>query len=170
MEKYVGRRLRIYQSNGAYLEATLLSTNGPIFDINGQIHVGHPGNLVFPSLPENLVSKPTLVWLLRTAKPGPQRVEASYLTTGLSWKADYVLVIDAADGRGDLSGWVTIDNQSGAVYRDASLKLVAGAIHRAADGRRARRALEVAAKNAPPALRDAFVEEGFFEYHLYTTP
>jgi hypothetical protein len=77
-------------------------------------------------------------------------------------------VIDAADGRGDLSGWVTIDNQSGAVYRDASLKLVAGDIHRAADGRRDRRALEMAAKSAPPALRDAFVEEGFFEYHLYS--
>ncbi|MBI1846089.1 MAG: DUF4139 domain-containing protein [Candidatus Rokubacteria bacterium] len=169
MEKYVGRRVRIYQNNGSYQEATLLSANGPIFEINGQIHVGHAGTLVYPSLPDNLVSKPTLVWLLRNAKPAPQRVEASYLTSGMSWKADYVLVINPADTRGDLSGWVTIDNQSGAAYREASLKLVAGDIHRAQDRLRSRGALELAAKAVPASVADrAFVEEGFFEYHLYT--
>src|SRR5213593_1739309 len=76
MEKYVGRKVRLYQSDGAYHEATLLSTNGPIFEINGQIHMGHYGRLVLPSLPENLVSKPTLVWLLRNQTTRPQRVEA----------------------------------------------------------------------------------------------
>ena len=67
MEKYVGKRVRLYQSDGTYHEATLLSTSGPVFEINGQIHLGHNGRLVLPSLPENLVSKPTLVWLLRTS-------------------------------------------------------------------------------------------------------
>ncbi len=65
MEKYVGHKVRLYQSDGTYHEATLLSTDGPVFEINGQIHMGHYGRLVLPSLPENLVSKPTLVWLLR---------------------------------------------------------------------------------------------------------
>src|SRR6267378_5974309 len=62
MEKYVGRKVRLYQSDGTFHEATLLSTDGPVFEINGQIHMGHYGRLVLPSLPENLVSKPTLVW------------------------------------------------------------------------------------------------------------
>ena len=53
MEKYVGRKVRLYQGNGSYLEATLLSTNGPVYDINGQIHMGHYGTVVLPSLPEN---------------------------------------------------------------------------------------------------------------------
>jgi len=118
LEKYVGRKVRLYQGNGSYLEATLLSTNGPVYDINGQIYMGHYGTVVLPALPENLVSKPTLVWLLRNATPAPQRIEASYLTGGITWKADYVMVLNAADDRADLSGWVTIDNKSGATYRD----------------------------------------------------
>jgi hypothetical protein len=169
MEKYVGRKVRLYQSDGAFHEATLLSTNGPVFEINGQIHMGHYGRLVLPSLPENLVSKPTLVWLLRNQTARPQRVEASYLTGGITWKADYVLVLNAADTLSDLTGWVTIDNKSGATYGNAALKLVAGDVNRAQDRLRDGRALEMAAKAASPAAasRD-FVSEGFFEYHLYT--
>jgi len=168
MEKYVGRKVRLYQGSGSYLEATLLSTNGPVYDINGQIYMGHYGSVVLPSLPQNLVSKPTLVWLLRNQKATPQRIEASYLTGGITWKADYVMVLNAADDRADLSGWVTIDNKSGATYQDAMLKLVAGDIHRAAGRRDAARLLEMEAKAAAGAPSHAFTSEGFFEYHLYT--
>jgi len=169
MEKYVGRMVRLYNTDGTYLEAKLLATAGPVFEINGQIHLGHNGRLVLPSLPDNLVSKPTLVWLLRNAIAGPQRVEASYLTGGITWKADYVMVINAADTKSDVTGWVTIDNRSGATYGNASLKLVAGDVNRAVEGHRAARLMDVAAKAASnqEAARD-FRSEGFFEYHLYT--
>jgi hypothetical protein len=169
MEKYVGRKVRLYQGDGTFHEATLLSTNGPIFEINGQIHMGHYGRLVLPSLPENLVAKPTLVWLLRNQTARPQRVEASYLTSGITWKADYVMVLNAADSLSDLTGWVTVDNRSGATYGNAALKLVAGDVNRAPEPRREMRALEMAAKAVSPAAasRD-FASEGFFEYHLYT--
>src|SRR5499427_4047673 len=169
MEKYVGRKVRLYQNDGTFHEATLLSTNGPIFEINGQIHMGHYGRLVLPSLPENLVSKPTLVWLLRNQTSRPQRIEASYLTGGITWKADYVMVLNAADTLSDLTGWVTIDNKSGATYGNAALKLVAGDVNRAAEARRDQRMLELAAKAASPAAANHdFASEGFFEYHLYT--
>ena len=65
LEKYVGKTVRLYQSDGTFHEAKLLSTAGPVFEINGQIHLGYSGRMVLPSLPENLVAKPTLVWLLR---------------------------------------------------------------------------------------------------------
>jgi hypothetical protein len=169
MEKYVGRKVRLYGSDGTYVEATLLSTNGPVFDINGQIHLGHHGRIVLPALPENLVSQPTLVWLLRNQMDRQQRVEASYLTGGITWRADYVMVINASDTRTDLTGWVTVDNKSGATYGNAALKLVAGDVNRARDARRDGRMMEVAAKAASPesASRD-FASEGLFEYHLYT--
>jgi len=169
MEKYVGRTVRLYQGNGTYQEAILLSTNGPVYDINGQIHMGHFGNVVLPSLPENLVSKPTLAWMLRNTRPAPQRVEASYLTGGINWKSDYVMLINAADTRADLTGWVTITNQSGATYRDAALKLVAGDINRAPSRDEARKMMDLASRMSPaaPAERE-FKAEGFFEYHLYT--
>jgi hypothetical protein len=169
MEKYVGHKVRLYQGDGTWHEATLLSTQGPVFEINGQIHLGHHGRLVLPALPDNLVSRPTLVWLLRNRTSTPQRVEASYLTGGITWRADYVMVLDAADVRCDLTGWVTIDNKSGATYDNAQLKLVAGDINRARDPRRDARMMEMAARAASPAeaSRD-FKSEGFFEYHLYT--
>src|SRR5574342_561258 len=169
MEKYVGKKVRLYQANGTYQDATLLSTNGPVYEINGQIHMGHYGHVVLPALPENLVSKPTLVWLLRNAKAAAQRVEASYLTGGINWKADYVMVVNAADNRSDLTGWVTIDNKSGATYWNAALKLVAGDINRAQTPRSPRGALELAAKAVSANMADRdFKSEGFFEYHLYT--
>ena len=168
MEKYVGKKVRLYQTDGTYNEATLLSTAGPILEINGQIHIGHHGRLVLPSLPDNLVAKPTLVWLLRNQTGAAQKVQASYLTRGLNWKADYVMVVDASETKSDLTGWVTIDNKSGATYSNAALKLVAGTINRAEEPR-VPRALELASKAASmaDASRD-FKSEGFFEYHLYT--
>src|SRR5262249_44956843 len=83
--------------------------------------------------------------------------------------ADYVLVLNPGDDRGDVTGWVTIDNKSGATYGNAALKLVAGDVNRALDRRRDARVMELAAKSAtaPEASRD-FAAEGFFEYHLYT--
>ena len=169
LEKYVGRKVRIYAIDGTFHEATLLSTNGPIFEINGQVHLGHSGRIVLPALPENLVSQPTLVWLLRNQLDRVQRVEASYLTGGITWKADYVMVINPADTRADLTGWVTIDNKSGATYGNAALKLVAGDVNRAQDRRRDGRVMEMAAKAAASAVaRQEFDAEGFFEYHLYT--
>jgi hypothetical protein len=169
MEKFVGKKVRLYAGDGTHHEATLLSTQGPVYEINGQIHLGHYGRLVLPSLPDNLVSKPTLVWLLRNATNGPQKVEASYLTGGITWRSDYVLVLNPGDDRADLTGWVTIDNKSGASYQNTALKLVAGDVNRAKDGRRDARALEIAAKSvAAPQARHEFAAEGLFEYHLYT--
>lgn len=173
LDKYVGREVKLYQMN-PYTEreqavtATLLSNNGgPIFRIGDEITYGHPGRIIFPDIPENLHSKPTLVWLLRNGLRGPQRVEASYLTEGIGWQADYVVILNEDDTMTDLSGWVTIDNKSGATYRDAKLKLVAGDVHRAEDEYRLRdamRKMAVAEAEAAPQ----FVEDSFFEYHIYS--
>ena len=140
------RKVRLYTGDGTYHDATLLTTNGPVYEINGQIHLGHYGRLVLPSLPDNLVATPTLVWLLRNQTERLQRIEASYLTGGITWKADYVLVLNPADDRADLTGWVTIDNKSGATYGNAALKLVAGDVNRAEDFRRAAQMRDLAAK------------------------
>jgi hypothetical protein len=92
-------------------------------------------------------------------------VEASYLTSGISWKADYVAVLDPSDTRMDITGWVTIDNKSGATYQNALLKLVAGDIHRVQPELRMDR---MVAKTTAKEVSPQFKEEEFFEYHLYT--
>lgn len=170
MDKYVGKKVKLLTSDGTAIEATLLSNNqGPIYEINGEIHMGHYGRVVLPEIPKDLIPKPTLVWLMENGSPRPHRVEASYLTRGITWKADYVVVLNEKDDRGDLSGWVTLDNKSGATYENASLKLVAGDVHRAPKDRELNEVMAKAARAemAAPAP-SGFKEEGFFEYHLYT--
>jgi hypothetical protein len=173
MDKYVGKEVRLYQKN-PYTEreeivaATLLSNNGgPIYRIGDDITFGHPGRVLFPGVPENLISKPTLVWLLDNSSV-KQSVEASYLTNGINWRADYVITLNEKDDRADLSGWVTIDNRSGATYRDARLKLVAGDVNRVREEREHRDKMLRAAKAEAMQAAPQFREEEFFEYHIYT--
>ena len=174
LDKYVGKEVKLYQKN-PYTEreeivaATLISNNGgPIFKINGEITFGHPGRILFPGVPENLISKPTLLWLIENRLQSPQDIEASYLTNSINWRADYVVTLNDKDDRADLSGWVTIDNKSGATYKDAKIKLVAGEVNRVREEAEYRaktyRLAEAMAKPAAPQ----FKEEAFFEYHIYT--
>src|SRR5712692_4573124 len=145
LDKFVGKEitlvLRRYQNNTESFEpvsATLLSNNGgQVWRINGQIVI-NPSNIAemrFPDLPKNLVATPTLVWDVDNRESAAQTVEASYLTGGMNWRADYVLLVDAADAKGDLQGWVTLTNGSGATFEDARLQLVAGNVNRVSDQR-----------------------------------
>jgi hypothetical protein len=171
LEKYVGRTVKVYRYNertgrDEEYEAEVLSVNqGPILRIGDEITFNFPGRFSFPEIPENLIAKPTLVWTLDSREPR-QRVEVSYLTNSLNWKADYVFVINEDDTLGDLTGWVTLTNQSGATYEDAQLKLVAGDVQRVTP--QARRRMELDALRAAAVEESGFVEEAFFEYHLYT--
>ena len=176
LDKFVGKEitlvLRRLQNNTESLEAvqaTLLSNNaGQIWRINGQIVI-NPTNIAeirFPDVPKNLVATPTLVWDLENRGTGPQTVEASYLTNGMNWRADYVLLVDANDAKGDLQGWVTLTNSSGATFEDARLQLVAGDVNRVSEDRNYALAGAMARKDA--ASESEFKEQGFFEYHLYT--
>jgi hypothetical protein len=174
LEKYVGKEVKLFFEN-QYTEredtrtATLLSIDGgPIFKIDEDITFGHPGRILFPKVPENLTAKPTLVWLLENSLTKPQRIEATYLTNAINWRADYVLTLNARDDRTDLSGWVTIDNKSGAAYSNATLKLVAGDVHRVRDDQELRARVLAKEAAAPKAAAPQFKEEEFFEYHIYT--
>ena len=176
LDKFVGKEItlvmRRYQNNTETFEpvqATLLSNNGgQVWRINGQIVI-NPTNITemrFPDLPKNLVATPTLVWDLENRESASQMVEASYLTAGMNWRADYVLLVNADDTKGDLQGWVTLTNSSGATFEDARLQLVAGDVNRVSDQRTYDMAVTMARKSAESESQ--FQEQGFFEYHMYT--
>jgi len=170
LDKYVGKEIKIvdynrFQDRKSVVDATLLSNHmGQTYMINGEIYLGHPGYKVLPRLPDDLVAHPTLAWLYDNQGGKQQRLEVTYLTRNISWRADYVMVLNLADTAGDLSGWVTLDNKSGAAYSDARLKLVAGEVNRVKKGTVERVFAMEAMKSAGAPQ---FEEKGFFEYHIY---
>jgi hypothetical protein len=172
LRKYVGLNVRAYRYHEAtgkedVVDAKLLSVEGgPVLQIGREITFAYPGRLAFPELPPNLIAKPTLVWLVDSKQP-KQSVEVSYLAQGLTWKADYVFVVNENDTKGDMVGWVTLVNRTGASYKNAELKLVAGDVNRVREDED-QMATRSMAKAAEAGGNAGFREEGLFEYHLYT--
>ena len=174
LQRYLGQEVELvrYGLDGSRkdaLKGVLLSNQGGrVLKVGERIHVNPGGEFILPDLPEGLLTKPTLVWQLKSSKGGEHQGEISYLTGGMSWSADYVLVVDKDDAKGDLNAWVTVANNSGATFKDAKLKLVAGDVHRApAASPRGR--VNYMAKMAMAAEMDGgMTEKSFFEYHLYT--
>ncbi|MEO8877183.1 MAG: DUF4139 domain-containing protein, partial [Polyangiaceae bacterium] len=173
LEKYVGKRIKVYRWNektgkdDAYDADVLSVSNGTVLKINGEITYDFPGRFAFPEVPQNLIAKPTLVWMLDSQAP-KQKIEVTYLTQNLNWSADYVFVINDADTQGDLTGWVTLTNQTGTSYENAKLKLVAGDVQRVTPPQENYGYAKSAAYAPSASAAPQFKEEGFFEYHLYT--
>lgn len=177
LDKYVGKELtlvlRTLENNSEKLvptRAVLLSNNGgQVWQIGQQIVI-NPTNVAeirFDQLPQDLIAKPTLVWTLNNTGADTHTVEASYLTQGLNWRSDYVVVVNQNDTKADLNGWVTLNNNSGTAYRNAELKLVAGDVNRVREEVAVAK-MEMMRAQSAPAAAPQFQEQAFFEYHLYT--
>jgi len=141
-----------------YLGVVIKTDKGVLLNPSGEIEV--------PELPEGLVSRPTLVWKLDASKDDTHRAEIAYITNDITWRADYVAVVDALDKHVDLTGWVTLVNNCGTTYENASLNLMAGDVHRI----QREEAKQVAWGRGvmAEAMAPQFAEKAFFEYHLYT--
>jgi hypothetical protein len=174
LQKYVDQQITVVTEDGTTYEGYLLSGAQDL--ILGSTATGGSVSVVklsavreikFPSLPEGLLTKPTLVWKVQADKAGTHQSEVTYMTSGVNWYANYVAVVNEQDDGLSLNGWVTLDNRSGATYEDAKLKLIAGDVHRAVQPRE--EAGYVPRATPTPAVRGKeFVEQAFFEYHLYT--
>src|SRR5437667_2465411 len=167
LRKYVGRDVtivRFRQEGGTTREeavkARLLSYNSaPVWQIGNEIITGlGAGQFRFPELPDNLYTRPTLIWTLDNSGAASHRVEASYLAGKLSWNADYVLTVSRDDKSSDLDGWVTLTNGSGTSFRNAKLQLVAGNLNRVREA--FGRALDAAKIMASPESAQ-MVQEAF---------
>ena len=171
LSKYVDQEIAVVTEDGQEYVGTLLSGADDVIleAANGQVTVlklDRIKEFTFPALPEGLITRPTLVWQVESVEGGTQDVEVTYLTGGVNWKSDYILVLADDDKSLDLDGWVTLDNRSGTSYEDAKLKLIAGDIHRAPTADyvvEKEMVFEAAAAVPAPQVE----ERGFFEYHLY---
>jgi hypothetical protein len=110
----------------------LAANGGVVLQIGDRIEVlrddGLPARVIFDQVPASLRARPTLSVTVQTDGGGPRPVTLTYLTPGLGWSADYVALFDEANSRMDVQGWVTLTNNSGTPYVNASTLLVAGAV------------------------------------------
>ena len=172
LQRYIDNTIAVRLKDGELIEGALQSASGDVViqGGDGKLNIVK-GDAVeryeFPELPEGLVTRPTLFWEMYSKRAvGKTPTEVSYMTRGFSWHAEYTAVVDDDDSGLELSSWVSINNTSGATFNGASLKLVAGDIHRISEPR-PRMKREMLAMQADEAAPGGFEERGLFEYHLY---
>ena len=178
LEKYLDREIRALVPMGdstRSVEGILLSsTQGRLVikTADGIEIVDAEGTQIgLTKLPDGFLTRPTLVWDLLAGKGGEHQIRTTYQTAGLTWRADYNLVLNADDTKADLTAWVTLLNLSGAAYPDTQLKLVAGDVQRVQPNRNRAFGAGSSRGVAMEMAADAgFEEQSFFEYHLYTLP
>ena len=171
---YVGKTLTLFPARrrnsspaGTGMQAKLLADNpgGPVWEVNGQVLTGlRVDHYVFPAVPRNLYSQPTLVWLLENRDGAARDVTVSYLTDGITWSADYALTI-ARDGKtASLEGRAALANDSGLTYPNAELQLMAGQVARMEQPLRPINGRVMTMAAAP----SQFAQQRLSAYHLYT--
>ena len=179
LEKAVGREVTIVTSNpstGVELSNRALVlgvTDGLVVQMNGRIQTNPPGRVVYDGLPPGMHATPSLSLTVAGTPGQDMESELSYLTGGLSWRADYVLQYDPDAGRMDLNAWASVTNTTNLDFKDAKLKLVTGQVSRDM-GRppspkfQAPMAMEARAAAGP--LQDGVSQEGLVGNHIYTMP
>lgn len=177
LDKYIDQQVRVTIPIGDQVETItgkLLSNNQGqlVIATDGGIRMVYPGQgqVQLGELPEGLITKPTLQWLINSDAAGKRKVRTTYQTAGITWKSDYNLVLNSDDTKGDLGAWVTLLNLSGASYPDAQLKLIAGDVQRIQRNDPSYGAYYPARAGAAMPAEEAFQEKSFYEYHLYTLP
>lgn len=170
LDKYLDKEISVTDSDGTTYTGTLLSHgNGIVLKTgSGVVSLTEISKIEYPNA-AGLLTKPTLVWQVYSTVAGSRDVLTSYLTGGMSWKANYIVKTNADDTKADVTAWVSVDNQAGTSFNNAKLKLVAGDVSRVYD-RSTQFAgfmydVDSATEKVSP---QSFVEESLFEYHLYT--
>ncbi len=183
LEQFVGKEVKTVIQNpttgeNIFDKAVVLNNNygAPILRFSYGVEANFPGRVVYDKVPSSLRVKPTLVVNLNNADAGSKNLELAYLTNGISWKADYIAEIKSDEELG-LNTWITLNNETGADYENATVQLVSGSVNQVYDAVNTVRPM-LQMKMARGAMMDgaAVMETGSVEraslsdYYLYTLP
>ena len=184
LDSYVGKEVKTAIQNPIdgstmYDKATVLSNiNGrPVLQFGYGVDADFPGRIIYDKVPENLRKKPTLVAALESQKSGEEALELTYLTGGLSWKADYVAEITDAD-KLDINTWITLSNETGSDYDNATIQLISGSVNHFSDAGGAIRPAVMMSKAMvmENGMGDSFAPassvapESVSDYYMYVLP
>jgi len=171
LEKHINKEViyKVYSDDYTYKreKAVLLSLNPILLQKNKEIISGIKAtDIIFSKLPSDLITKPSLVWKTSSQK-GSQKIKLNYLTRNISWKSDYILNFDETNS---LNAWITIQNNSGTVYENANIYVIAGDVKtNSVINRKGMQRYEMAAMDTMSSSPQV-AQKSFSGYHLYTIP
>lgn len=180
LAKYIGRDVTLDLHSGARVSGKLLSRDddawryvlGTATGGAELVDWGSVERVRLPALPEGLLTRPTLSWLVDSRRGGRTSVGVSYRARGLVWEAGYTALLSPDEKTLSLSGVATIGNASGATYEDARLKLIAGEPNLIEPPELLGEELSapglMLCDEADVVVDERFEEKSFFEYHMYT--
>lgn len=175
IQNHIGKEVFIVGTNPKtgeekIIPAKLIAHNdGPIFMIDNQIHIGYPGRIVFPTLPEKLHPKPKLRWEIFSSKSESIPLQLTYQSTGLSWSCDYTLLLNEKENLGNLQSWITIGNSTGVTFENTEIQFIAGKVPLISS----QPIVPMYSVRSNLAMEKSFqapdiAEENLSEYYLYT--
>lgn len=176
IERARGARVRVHTRGDRVTEGVLLASDGAWLVVRGDdgavstLSRAAIEGVRLAAPPASLALRPAIEAVLEGGKRGRVKAALAYLTGGLSWSAEHVLV-----RRGEtLAGWsatVLVENTCGRDFVDADLKLIAG------DPRTSAPAPSPVPRMAAMMMADGagmekrgLEEQTFSEYHLYALP
>ena len=179
IEKYIDKDIMLYvqtdENDSPILDTyRLYSFSGNDFVVmkGGELYVFNKSvikGVKFPKQEKELLTKPTLIWLAKSPKKASVPCQVAYMANGISWKANYSMIINDTENAMGLSGWVTITNNTGKDYQDAQIKLIAGDVRIEQNNNRGQ---NIRAKTMYFAMAEdssaGFEEKAFQDFHLYT--
>jgi len=171
LDAHIGKSVQVRvlrdTKNFTIINATLLSSNGAsslVRNDKNRIISVNSRDIIFKSIPKELLTKPSLVWNIKATRSLKTEMEIDYLIKNITWSSDYILNLNKNSA--DLSGWITIDNRSGKKFDDTSLYVLAGEINRAAKPTYRREMMYAKAVTTSPQV----TQEAHEGYHFYTIP
>ena len=168
LEAHINQQVQVRQDNNTTIDATLLSTSGRVLVRTKQNNIisVNANNIIFHSIPQTLLIKPSLVWNVKVHNTIKQDMNIDYLINNISFKSDYTL--DVQNNSANLTGWLTIKNNSGKAFHNTKLSLLAGDVHFAKP------------HNIQPVMYKEYVvqdaaratvhHQAYEGYHFYTVP
>jgi len=170
LEAHIGKKVevRLLRNRNEFkiITATLLSythDKALVKTLDYKIISVKTSGIQFGTIPDTLITKPSLVWNVKVKEDTQTQMKLDYLVSNINFKSDYILNVDANSST--LSGWITINNRSGKSFQETELSLLAGDIN-VVQNKQPRLYDTVRMSKAAPAVR----EQSFEGYHFYTIP
>ena len=152
--------------NFTKIQAKLLSSNSSYSIVkikDGEIISVNSRDIIFKTIPSELITKPSLVWNISAKKSLKSKMSIDYLIKNVNYKSNYILNIK--DNKANLDGWISIANRSGKKFINTKLYVLAGEINRHQRVQNIYRVAKSMAMDSSPVAQQAY--EG---YHFYTVP